>query len=253
MAILDLPPDTWHVALGIPRGMEPAALILEGTWWRDRATRNRLARLTDVTETAFPDIFIGKWNGIPVAYCCAYGAARAVEPAHVFARMGTPLLIQIGTCGAMDGDLETGIVMVPDTVEGRDGVSHLYFQATTLAFDARATDRARSLLTNRGIPVAGGRHLTWPSLFAQSDADCAAWTAEGLRTVDMEAAAVAAVAQRFGVQALALLTVWDRLAAGKTFLDPLTDTQAQALARADAVIFDVALDLAVEVGLSRAA
>ena len=253
MAILDLPPDRWHTALGLPRGMQPVALILEGTWWRARATRNRLARLTDVTETAFPDIFTGRWNGIPLAYCCAYGAARAVEPAHVFARMGTPLLIQIGTCGAMDGSMQTGTVMVPDTVEGRDGVSQLYCRDPVLALDPTRTVRAREMLTSRGIPVAGGRHLTWPSLFAQSDADCAAWTDEGLRTVDMETAAVAAVARNFGVQSVALLTVWDCLAAGRTFLDPLTDAQSLALARADSVIFDVALDLAAEVGLSRAA
>ena len=253
MAILDLPPDRWHTALGIPSGMQPAVLILEGTWWRAQATRNRLARLTDVTETAFPDIFTGRWNGIPIAYCCAYGAARAVEPAHVFARMGTPLLIQIGTCGAMDGQLETGTVMVPDTVEGRDGVSQLYCRDHVLALDPTQTARARALLTSRGIPVAGGRHLTWPSLFAQSDADCAGWADEGLRTVDMETAAVAAVAHNFCTKAVALLTVWDCLAAGRTFLDPLTDAQARALARANSVIFDVALDLAAEVGLSHAA
>jgi purine-nucleoside phosphorylase len=69
----------------------------------------------------------------------------------------------------------------------------------------------------------------------------------------METAAVAAVAARFRRQAVALLTVWDALAEGKSFLDPLSPTQAQALKRADAVIFDVALDLAVEDALSRAA
>lgn len=253
MAILDLRPDIWHRALGIPRGREPVALILEGTWWRDRATRTRLARLADVQETAFPDIFTGNWHGLSVAYCCAYGAARAVEPAHVFAQMGTPILIQIGTCGAMDGDLETGTVIVPDVAVGRDGVSQHYCSAATIALDALYSARARTLLTERGIAVAGGVHLTWPSLFAQTDENCIAWATEGFRTVDMETAAVAAVAHHFGVRAVALLTVWDALSAGKTFLDPLTPAQTQALAKADAQIFEVALDLAKEVGLCCAA
>jgi purine-nucleoside phosphorylase len=253
MAILDLGDAVWHDTLGIPQGQEPAALILEGTWWRERATKARLARLTDVRETAFPEMFIGRWNGVSVAYCCAYGAARAVEPAHVFAQMGTPLLIQIGTCGAMDGRLAAGTVMVPDTACGRDGVSAHYSGENVLALDAGRSARAKALLAQRGVPVAGGAHLTWTSLFAQSDAICASWAAEGLRTVDMETAAVAAVAARFRRQAVALLTVWDALAEGKSFLDPLSPTQAQALKRADAVIFDVALDLAVEDALSRAA
>ena len=253
MAILDLQPDTWHRALGLPKGMEPVALILEGTWWRDRATRNRLARLADVQETQFPDIFTGKWNGLSVAYCCAYGAARAVEPAHVFAQMGTPLLIQIGTCGAIDSGLETGTVMVPDAAAGRDGVSQHYCSAATIDLDLGYATRARTLLAKRGIVVDRGAHLTWPSLFAQTDANCTAWAAEGLRTVDMETAAVAAVAQHFGARAVALLTVWDTLSSGKTFLDPLTTAKTKALTKADAEIFEVALDLAEEVGLSRAA
>jgi purine-nucleoside phosphorylase len=257
MAILDLGPQAWRDALGISPGQEPVALILEGTWWRERATKARLALLQDVRDTAFPEMYLGRWNGLTIAYCCAYGAARAVEPAHVFAQMGTPLLIQIGTCGAMDGGLATGTVMVPDTALGRDGVSAHYHGDGALApkmdLDLARSARARVLLGQRGVPVAGGAHLTWTSLFAQTDALCAGWAAEGLRTVDMETAAVAAVAARFGRRAVALLTVWDALAAGKTFLEPLTSTQAQALALADKVIFDVALDLAAETALARAA
>jgi purine-nucleoside phosphorylase len=253
MAILDLAPTVWHDALEIAQGQEPAALILEGTWWRERATKSRLARLTDVRETAFPEMYLGRWNGVSVAYCCAYGAARAVEPAHVFAQMGTPLLIQIGTCGAVDGSLQTGTVMVPDTVCGRDGVSQHYSSNAVLTMDQRASVQARGLLARWGVPTAEGAHLTWSSLFAQSDAYCATWMTEGLRTVDMEAAAVAAVAARFGRQAVALLTVWDALAEGKSFLDPLSDAQAKALARADAMIFDAALDLAMGKAVSRAA
>ena len=121
MAILDLGPSVWHDALGIAQGQAPVALILEGTWWRERATKTRLARLTDVRETGFPDMFLGRWKGVSIAYCCAYGAARAVEPAHIFAQMGTPLLIQIGTCGSMDGSLQTGMVMAPDAAGGDGG------------------------------------------------------------------------------------------------------------------------------------
>ena len=252
MAILDLSPDVWHDALRLAPGQSPHVLILEGTWWREKATRDRLARLSDVRETAFPEMYLGRWNGLGVAYCCAYGAARAVEPAHVFAAMGTPLVIQIGTCGAMDGTLATGTVMVPDTGLGRDGVTRHYQAGEAVSFDPAASGRARALLAARGIPAAGGAHLTWSSLFAQSDRVCAAWAAEGLRTVDMEAAAVAAVAHRFGRRAVALLTVWDALAEGRSFLDPLEAAQSQALARANTEIFDVALDLAKEDAGARA-
>jgi len=253
MAILDLTAETWHRALGLPQGQHPDVLVLEGTWWRDRATKSRLAHLTEVRETAFPDIFLGRDGDLTVAYCCAYGAARAVEPAHVFAQMGTPLLVQIGTCGGIDARLDPGTVMVPDQAVGRDGVSHHYHPGETIALDRDLSTTARAHLATQGIATTNGTHLTWPSLFAQSDAICATWADEGLATVDMETAAVAAVAHHFGARTVALLTVWDALASGKSFLDPLTPAQTRALARSDAALFQTALNLGRQVALLRAA
>lgn len=251
MAILDLPAETWARALDLDE--VPVALILEGTWWRARAEARRLARLDDVRESAFPDIHLGRHRGRLVAYACAYGAARAVEPAHVFAQMGTPLLIQIGTCGAIDAGLAAGSVAVPDLIVARDGLSALYGAGSEVATSRGWSDRAVAALARRGVLAARTRHLTWPSLFAQSDAMVVDWRAQGLQSVDMEAGAVAAVAARFGGEAVALLAVWDALAEGKTFLDPL-GTQAQAtLARADEATFEAALDLAAEAGEARAA
>ena len=253
MAVLDLSAAVWRDALGMPLGQEPDILILEGTWWRARAVARRLAKLRDVAEVAFPDMFIG-WHGdAKVAYCCAYGAARAVEPAHIFAQMGTRLVVQIGTCGAIDPALRAGMVMVPQTVAARDGISQLYGAPEVLTLDPYWVDRARQIVAQMGLHHAGGGHLTWPSLFAQSDAMCAGWTAEGLVSVDMEAAATAAAAAHFNVPAIAILSVWDALPEGKTFLDPLDPAASAALARADEAVFDVALRLAGEVARRRAA
>ena len=52
MAILDYDEAIWREALGIAPGEEPAALILEGTWWRDTATKTRLAELDETLLTA---------------------------------------------------------------------------------------------------------------------------------------------------------------------------------------------------------
>lgn len=253
MAILDLPPEIWRKALGIGAGDEPAALILEGTWWHRKALAARLGKLDDVQETAFPDMFLGTWKGARVAYCCAYGAARACEPAHVFAQMGTRLLIQIGTCGALVPDAAPGTVILPTRCAARDGVSPHYGGAEVEILDAGWIARARADLTARKIEVRDGPHLTWPSLFAQSDAMCEAWVREGFLSVDMETSVVAAVARRFGATALSMLSVWDMLASGRTFLDALAEADAAALAKSNEAIFDVALDLAEEAAARRTA
>lgn len=247
MAILDFEPKVWQEALAGALGAVPSVLILEGTWWRETATASRLSHLSDVCELSFPDIFVGTYQGTRVAYCCAYGAARAVEPAQIFAQLGTPLIIQIGTCGVVLPGLEVGAVAVPRRATAADGVSQYYGAGPQVDFDPHWTARAEETLRDMGITAQDTNHLTWPSLFAQSDEMCAGWARDGIQTIDMEASAVAAVASRFGRASLALLTTWDLLDDGRTFLDPLSAEAGAALARANEATFMTALTLARQV------
>jgi uridine phosphorylase len=247
MAILDFSADRWLDALGWTSADVPHALVLEGTWWREQAVRTRLADLSEPQETAFPDIFTGRVGAARVAYCCAYGAARAAEVAHVLAQLGTPLVVQIGTCGALQPGIRAGMVAVPRAAIARDGVTPTYGGGETVPLSARWGDRAAGALGAAGIAVTRGPHLTWTTLFAQSAALCDAWAADGIATVDMETAAVAAVAARFGAETVALLATWDILGAGRTFLDPISAEEARALDAANAATWRVALGLAQEV------
>jgi purine-nucleoside phosphorylase len=251
MAILDFPAERWLQALGWAAADVPDALVLEGTWWHAAASKARLARLEGVRETAFPDIHVGRCGAARVAYACAYGAARAAEVAHVCAQAGVPLLIQIGTCGALQRGAAPGTVAVPRNALAQEGVARSYGGGDTVPLDAAWGDRAALALAQRGIPVTRGPHLSWTTLFAQSDRLCADWAAEGIATVDMETAAVGAVAQRFGAAALALLATWDILGDGRTFLDPVSPDESAALARANAATFEVALALAGQVAAAR--
>lgn len=67
----------------------------------------------------------------------------------------------------------------------------------------------------------------------------------------MEAAAVAAVAARFGASAVALLPTWDILGDGRTFLDPVDADEERALVAANAATWEAALGLASEVAALR--
>lgn len=244
MAILDYSDQIWRDALGMPKGREPDALILEGTWWRETATASRLALLEDVRELPFPDMFVGTWRGLSIAYCCAYGAARAVEPAHVFVQMGTPVLIQIGTCGTLDMAVSTGMVALPESVAARDGVSQYYGAEETVFTAPDLVDLAQKRLAARDVSTARTKHLTWPSLFAQSDQMCADWTQEGLISIDMETSAVIAVGDKYGAKVLSMLSVWDALPHGRTFMDPLDPDDAARLTRSNEIVFEVALEVA---------
>lgn len=247
MAILDFRAGIWREALGLSQDDTPAALILEGTWWWKTATKNRLGYLEDVRELAFPDMYLGRWKGETIAYCCAYGAARAVEPAHVFAQLGTKLLIQIGTCGSLDVRSSPGDIVLPSDCAARDGIAHAYGAGSVVRTHDGSVAKAEALLRERGMTTDRVYHLTWPSLFAQSDDMCKAWAAEGLKSIDMETSAVVAVADHFGASAVSMLSVWDALQRGRTFLDPMPDEDAERLKRANEVVYEVALALAKNV------
>lgn len=242
---MDLGRADWLAALRMAESDVPHAVIMEGSWWRAERTAWRLGLLDDVRELAFPDMFWGRWRGSPVVYSCVYGAPRAVELAHLFGVLGTPRMVMIGTCGALDPILATGDVVVPSTAVPREGVAHLYGAGETVPADSRLTAHGRSALEERGITTADVLHLTWSSIFAQSGAMVEEWRRLGYGSVDMEAATLYAVGQYFGFEAAALLVVWDQLASDRSFLDPLNVAEQARLDAGNAAVFESALSIAL--------
>lgn len=242
-SIKDLTAPEWQEALGLADADLPIAFISEGTWWREQRTRERLALLDDVQELPFPDIFVGRWHGKPVAYCCAYGAPRAVEVAHLFGSLGADLAVQIGSCGGLQGDLQPGHIVVPDQAVCEEGVARMYGSGDRVQADPQWSERARARLTKRDHIVHGGTHLTWYSIFAQDGRMVEIWHEAGYLSVDMETATTLAVARHFDMAAVAMLVVWDELLRGRSFLDPLTSCQQLEFDRSYEAVFAAALEL----------
>lgn len=234
----------WMAAVGIAEHEVPEAVILEGSWWLHERNRLRLPMLEPTRELAFPEMHLGTYRGNSVIYSCVYGAPRAVEPAHVFAMVGKPLLIQIGSCGALDGRVRTGDIVLPETAAIGEGASQYYLPGlTTASADAGLLAAARDAFSRRGFTVHAGSHLTTSALFAQSSEVIERWRGHGYLGVDMETSAVFTVAQRYGLRAVSLLFAWDELLNGRTFLDPYTDEEKARQDAANLAIFDVALEL----------
>ncbi|MDE0121188.1 MAG: hypothetical protein OXS33_05595 [bacterium] len=245
-AVMDLGREEWLDALGMDPADIPKAVIMEGSWWRAQRTEWRLSYLDDVRELAFPDMFYGFWQGSPVVYSCVYGAPRAVELAHLFGVLGTPRMVMIGTCGALDPKLATGDVVVPSQAVAREGVAHLYQTVANdtgmVQADPHLTALGRAALDSKGIRTADSLHLTWSSIYAQSGAMVEEWRDDGYGSVDMEAATLFAVAKHFGFAATALLVVWDQLTSDRSFLDPLTTKEQTRLDIANTAVYEAALE-----------
>lgn len=117
--------------------------------------------------------------------------------------LGATRLVRIGTCGALDGELELGALLAAETVLPADGTSTALGAAAPLEPDPELLER---------LVAAGARPATVASsdlFYDPRDGTAAAWAERGALAVDMEAAAVLQVAARRGVAAACVLGVTD--------------------------------------------
>lgn len=117
--------------------------------------------------------------------------------------LGARRLVRIGTCGALDSQLELGTLIAAERVLPEDGTSAALGASAPLAPDADMLAR---------LVDAGARAATVASsdLFYDPRADAAEdWAARGARVVEMEAATLLQVAERRGVAAACVLGVSD--------------------------------------------
>ena len=233
----------WRSVLGLADDESPAAVVVEGTWWREEHTRRRLERLGSVRELGIPDVYLGTFADRQLIYACPYGAPRTAEVVHVALLVGAGLAIQIGSCGVLGSEVRPGDVIVPSAALGLDGTSALYAPDTSVAASGDWSERALGELQRRGVTAHNGPSVTWPTLFNQPVDLVRRWSDAGYLGVDMETAATLAVARHFGGAGIALLVAWDEILSQRSFLDPLPDEQQRAFEQAEAEIFEVALAL----------
>lgn len=235
--------DEWLTAIGMTVDEIPEKIILEGTWWHKERYPVRLEYLTNVRELKFPDMYLGEYEGSKVMFCCAYGAPRAVEPVHIFGVLGTKKVIQIGSCGGLQPNIQTGDIVIPTTSFIGEGASQYYGQLVSSTATQGLVESADRALTNLGLTTFIGEHISTSALLQQSDEMVEKWQHRGLLGVDMETSAVYSAAEYFKMQRVSILFVWDELLNHRTWLDEFSATEKSQQSEANRSIFEVALKL----------
>ena len=243
-SILEVSADYWIEAMGLADDEIPEAVIVEGSWWRAERQAWRLSYLDDVRELGLPDLFWGRRNGRPVAFCMAYGAPRTVEVVYLFSMLGAKLAVQIGTCGGLQSHLQPGDIVVPESAIPADGVATHFGTGAVRRATPALVEAARIELEARSSrSVYVGPHVTFSSLFAESAGMMEAWHHDGLLSVEMETATTFAVAEHYKTDAVSMLVVWDELTRGRRFSDPMSDADLAALDDGNRHVYEVALAL----------
>ena len=235
--------DDWLDLLDLKEEEVPRLLVLEPTWWRRKALNERLSLLDDVRETGMPDLWLGWDQGLPVGFSTAYGASRVVEPVHALGACGTPVVVQIGPCAALQPTVRRGDVVLPESATIGEGVSQYYGGKGASSANLGRVTRAASLVAARGLHAHRGPVVTTSSLLRQPPALVQRWAAAGHLAVDLTASAVFSVASAFSMRAAAVLWVREELTE-RPWSSALTEAPAPERDDVASVVFDVALSLA---------
>jgi purine-nucleoside phosphorylase len=164
--------------------------------------------------------FTGRYKGQRVS---VQGTGMGIPSISIYAHeliaeYGAKRLIRIGTCGALQADLQLGDVLLALAASTDSATNSLRFGGADFAPAAsfELLLKAYEIARARLIPVRVGTVLTG-DLFYNDDPDFwKLWARYGVLAAEMETAALYTVAAGSAVQALAILTNSDSLVTGAT-------------------------------------
>ncbi|MEO7817629.1 MAG: nucleoside phosphorylase [Actinomycetota bacterium] len=179
---------------------------------------NHVAALADAeilsTPTAGTFHVLGETNGqVGVAAGFGIGAPAASTVLEELIACGARKIISIGAAGTLQRGVEIGETMLCTAAIRDEGVSHHYLEPGQLAHPSAAlTQRLGTTLSRAGIEYKEGTAWTIDAPYRETVAEAHLYQSQGVLAVEMEAAALFAIAIYREVEAAAAFIASDSLA-----------------------------------------
>jgi purine-nucleoside phosphorylase len=129
---------------------------------------------------------------------------------------GTKTLIRVGTCGAIQEDLDLGQVVIATGACGDNSANMLYFEGKQFAAtpDFDLLYEAYNVSKEHHIKVIPGTIFSTDSFYDDVPNRWQRWIEHGVIGVEMESQALYTIAKKHKVKALSILTVSDNIITG---------------------------------------
>lgn len=161
------------------------------------------------------------------------GAPIVAAQAEELIALGATRLVSVALSGGIQADLAPGTIVVVESAIRDEGTSHHYLpRRRDVAADPKLTETLATALAAGGGDVRIGRTWSTDAPYRETREEAISYQAEGVLTVDMEMAALLAVAEARGVAAAGVLVVGDSLAGGTWRPPERLDEMERSLARA---------------------
>lgn len=156
------------------------------------------------------------YEGRPLTICSTgIGAPSAAIAAEELDQVGVGTVLRVGTCGALQRDIDIGDMIVATGAAKDEGTTKRYEKATVPAVPHHEVlDELVTVSEARDEPVHIGPIATDDAFYAETEAYVSQWESAGMLAVEMEAAALFTLARRKGMRAGAICTVDGNLVKG---------------------------------------
>ena len=189
------------------------------------------------------------YEGRPVTVCSTgIGAPSTAIAVEEMAAVGVERFIRVGTCGALQADIEVGDMVVANGAAKDEGTTKRYEDVSVPAVpDYETLSALVSAAEDNDETVEVGPVATDDAFYAETEEYVDAWEDAGLAAVEMEAAAIFTLARRKGLAAGAICTVDGNLVTGtqkgETDEDELPEKAKNNVGRAIGVALEAATRL----------
>jgi uridine phosphorylase len=141
------------------------------------------------------------------------GAPAATAALEELAALGTSAVVSVGTAGSLQRDLKPGDLVLCEAAVRDEGVSHHYLPPGRLAAaPAGMTAALGAAMRQVGHRFRTGTSWTIDTPYRETLDEIRHYQAEGVLCVEMEAAALFAVAEIRGLQLASAFVISDSLA-----------------------------------------
>ena len=185
--------------------------------------------------------FTGTYKGKRVS---VQGTGMGMPSISIYAHelitvFGVKNLIRVGSCGAMQPELELRDVVIAMAASTNSGMNTQRFSGMNYAPTAsfKLLKKAYDVATAKDINVKVGNILSSDVFYNDNPDAWKLWASYGVLAVEMEAAALYTLAAKFGVDALAICTVSDSLVSHQ-------EDSAEKKKKSYTQMFEIALELA---------
>ena len=204
----------YHQKIGLlPKGDAPDGVIL----CLQRSLPERMSRRHPYKNVGrlIGDLYLLKKTRKKICVLTNFGlgSPQIAGLAEEFIAWGTKKIISISMTGALQPNLKPGDVVICNQAIRDEGTSHHYLPpAKYILADPQLVASLLNAVKSKGLFPWIGTSWTTDATFRETDLEVAQYQAEGVLTVEMESAALFAVAAFRNIQAASAFVVGDKLA-----------------------------------------